>query len=53
MPRQFHETRLALALDAIRWHLARRISDPTSARYMRACVRHAIAQVREARAALT
>lgn len=52
MPRKFYETRIALATDAIRWHMARRLSDPTSAAYMRACVRHAIADIRAARAAL-
>jgi len=52
MPRQFYETRIALAQDAIRWHLRRRLNDPTSAAYMRDCVRHAIQQIRADRAAL-
>ena len=52
MPRQFYETRIALAIDAVRWHMARRLTDPTSAAYMRACVRHAIQQIRADRASL-
>lgn len=52
MPRQFYETRIELAKDAIRWSLRRRLDDPTSAAYMRACVRHAIEQIRADRAAL-
>jgi hypothetical protein len=51
MPRQFYETRIQLSQDAIRWLMARRISDPSSAAYMRACVRHAIDQIRADRAA--
>lgn len=49
MPRVFYETRIQLAEEAIRWHLKRRLMDPTSAAYMRDCVRHAIRQIRHCR----
>lgn len=52
MPRQFYETRIRLALDAIRWHFAHRLMDDMSAAYNRDCVRHAIEQLRADRASL-
>lgn len=52
MPQKYHETRIRLAEQAVTWHMARRLADPTSAPYMRACVRKAIADIRTARAAL-
>ena len=52
MPREYHATRIALAKREIRWALARRLTDPTSAAYMRDCIRYAIRHIRQDRAAL-
>jgi hypothetical protein len=51
-PAKYHEVRIALASESIRWSLARRLSDPISAAYMRDCIRHAIAAIRVDAAAL-
>ena len=52
MPREYHQTRIALAKREIRWALARRLTAPASAAYMRDCIRFAIRCIRQDRAAL-
>lgn len=52
LPAAFHLAQIRLAEAAIRSDLRRRLADPSSAAYMRACIRHAIAAIRRHRAEL-
>ena len=52
-PAQYLRNQIAIARESIRWHMARRLSDPSSARYMRDCVRHAARMIRLYRAELS
>lgn len=51
-PSDYLRMHIAMAECEIRHAMARRLADPTSARYMRACVRWAIRNIREYRAEL-
>lgn len=51
-PSDYLRSHIAIAEHEIRRSLARRLADPSSARYMRDCVRWAIRNIREYRAEL-